>query len=137
MAPVVRLSGAEGLALREDAEIFLGADAQSSEVAFDLEHRQIFLGADNHGPNQVVAIPHPMITFLADEATPNREEELLESLVVDRTKSSHGLAGNGDLNGFALLPDDPRRIPCMPDLLPPILPQDCLPGIFLGYLFDE
>ena len=51
--------------LIEETEVFLGADAQGSEVAFDLEHRQVFLSADDHRPDQVMTIPRSMIAFLA------------------------------------------------------------------------
>jgi hypothetical protein len=78
-----------------------------------------------------------MIAFLADQATTRFEEELLELLVVDGTEGGHRLGGHGDLDLFAFLADDPRGIPLVPDLFPPILPQDFLPGIFLGNLFDE
>ena len=112
----------------------MGADAQGSEVALDLEHRQVFLGADDHWSDQVMAIPRSMIAFLADQTTPNLEEELLEFPVVDGTEGGHSLGGNGNFDGFAFLADDPGWVPVLLDFLPPVLFQNLFPGSLLADL---
>lgn len=121
----------------EKTEVFLSADPQRAEVAFDLKHGQVFLGADDDGPDQVGPIPHSMVAFLADKMTADFFEESLEFLVVDRAQGGHRSGGGGNFDNLAFLPNDARRAPRLFDLRPPVLLENLCPRPFFGDLLDK
>ena len=78
-----------------------------------------------------------MIAFLANQMTTNFFEELLKFPVMDRSKGSHRLGGNWNLDFFALLADDSGRNPLFPYLFPTVLSQDLAPSTLLRDLPNE
>ena len=67
----------------------------------------------------------------------NLQEELFEFLVVERTESSHRLIGNGNLDGFIFLADNPRGSPLVFHFLPAALFQNFFPCSLFADLFNE
>jgi len=123
--------------LLDEAEVFLGADPQRSEVALNFKHRQVFLGSDDDRPQEIGAIPYSMVPLLADEVTSDFFQEPLEFLVMDGAEGGHRLSERGDFDDLALLSNDAGRAPLILDLLPAIFLEDFLPSPLLSHFLNK